>query len=78
MDRSDISAKLKAFLETECKVAVPAADSDLNIDSFNMVLIITYAGEELGADLNIDRLNSDAFMSLDSLTDLIVKETSAA
>jgi acyl carrier protein len=77
MDRSDISGKLKTFLETECRVAVPTADAGLDIDSFNMMLIITYAGEELGAELNMDSLNFDALMSLDSLSDLIAKECSA-
>ena len=76
MDRSDIFDKLKACLETECKVAVPAADAGLDIDSFNMMLIITYADEKLGIDLDMDRLNFDALMSLDNLTDLIVKEIS--
>ncbi|NQU56697.1 MAG: hypothetical protein HQ513_05640 [Rhodospirillales bacterium] len=78
MDRSEISEKLKKFLETECEVTIPAADTQLDIDSFNMMLIITFAGEELGVSLDMDTLDFDAFTSLDSLTDLIQKESSGA
>ena len=72
MDRSDVSEKLKTFLETECRLPVPAANAALDIDSYNMMLIITYASEELHVNLGMDSLNFDVMMSLDNLTDLIV------
>jgi acyl carrier protein len=72
MDRSDVSEKLKTFLENECKIPVPTAKAAIDIDSFNMMLIITYASEELHVKLGMDSLNFDAMMSLDNLTDLIV------
>ena len=72
MDRSDVSSKLKTFLETECEVTIPAADAELDIDSFNMMLIITYIDEDLSVKLDMDSLDFDAFTSLNTLTDLVV------
>jgi acyl carrier protein len=78
MDRSRIAEKLKAFLETECKVAVPAADARLRIDSFNMMLIITFAGEEFGVALDMNNLDFDALTSLDAFVELIANKARAA
>ena len=77
MDRSDISNKLKVFIETECSLQVPYADTALDIDSFNMMLIITFVGEELGVTLSLDNIDFDDRISLCSLTDLIVGDATS-
>ena len=78
MDKTDISAKLKQLLEEECEIVVPTADAQLDIDSFNMMLIITYVDNEMGVVLDMDQLNFDAFTSLDILTEMVAHEIKAA
>ena len=42
MDKNTISSKLKHFIEDECEISINNADEALDIDSFNMMLIITF------------------------------------
>lgn len=72
MDRSELAAKLKAFIETECNLEVPAADAALDIDSFNMMLVITYMDTELGLTLGMDALDFSKQPTLNVLTDLAI------
>ena len=78
MDKNTISSKLKNFIEAECEISIMSADEALDIDSFNMMLIITFVDSDLGVHLDMDKLNFDAFTSLNTLTDLVVGETAVA
>ena len=78
MNRETVTEKLKTFMETECKIQIESDDKELDIDSFNMMLIITYVDSDLGITLDMDRLDFDAFTSLNTLTDLVLNEASVA
>ena len=78
MNRETVTEKLKTFMETECKIPIESDDKELDIDSFNMMLIITYVDSDLGITLDMDRLDFDAFTSLNTLTDLVLSEASVA
>tara|TARA_B100000214_G_scaffold327671_1_gene266352 strand:- start:1678 stop:1917 length:240 start_codon:yes stop_codon:yes gene_type:complete len=78
MNRETVTEKLKTFMETECKIQIESDDKELDIDSFNMMLIITYVDSDLGITLDMDRLDFDAFTSLNTLTDLVLSEASVA
>ncbi len=78
MNRETVTEKLKTFMETECKIQIESDDKELDIDSFNMMLIITYVDSDLGITLDMDRLDFDAFTSLNTLADLVLSEASVA
>ena len=78
MNRETVTEKLKTFMETECNIPIESDDKELDIDSFNMMLIITYVDSDLGITLDMDRLDFDAFTSLNTLTDLVLSEASVA
>ena len=78
MNRETVTEKLKTFMETECKIQTESDDKELDIDSFNMMLIITYVDSDLGITLDMDRLDFDAFTSLNTLADLVLSEASVA
>ena len=72
MRRSEITAQLKALIERETKATIAGDDEELDIDSFTMMLIITYVGEEMRVELDMDSLDFDAFTSLNTLADLVL------
>ncbi len=78
MNRETVTEKLKTFMETECKIQIESDDKELDIDSFNMMLIITYVDSDLGITLDMDRLDFDAFTSLNTLTELVLSDASVA
>ena len=73
MERSEITTRLKTLIERETKTTIPSSDSELDIDSFTMMLIITFVGEEMSVELDMDSLDFDAFTSLNTLADLVLK-----
>lgn len=77
MDRSEIAAKLKGMIEELDEITIEAADHELDIDSFTMMMIISFVKEEMKVQLDMDTLDFDAFTSLDTLTDLVLAESSA-
>ena len=77
MDKNTISSKLKHFIEDECEISVNNADEALDIDSFNMMLIITFIDSDLDVQLDMDKLDFDVFTSLNTLADLVVSDAAA-
>lgn len=77
MDRSKIAAELKGMIEELDEITIEAADQQLDIDSFTMMMIISFVKEEMEVQLDMDTLDFDAFISLDTLTDLVFAESSA-
>ncbi len=76
MNREGLQQKLKTLIENETKQEVSDPDEELDIDSFTMMLIITFADEQ-GAALNMESLDFDAFKSLKVLVDLIMENIHA-
>ena len=74
MERTGVISKLKKLIEEERGIKIASNDQKLDIDSFAMTLIITYVGEEIGIQLDMDKLDFDAFTSLNTLADLVFSE----
>lgn len=75
MDRPALIEELKELIEKETKSKIAGEDAELDIDSFTMMLIITYADSKLGVKLDMDLLDFDAFKSLNTFADLIIDRT---
>jgi acyl carrier protein len=73
MIREDVSAKLKTLIEEHNETSIASADEELDIDSFTMMLIITFVKEDLGVELDMNTLDFDAFKSLNTFADLVVQ-----
>ena len=76
MERTDITTKLKELIETETKTTIGSDDQELDIDSFMMMMVITFIDEQFKISLDMDELDFDAFTSLGSLADLVVNKSS--
>ena len=73
MIREDITSKLKALIEEQTESTIASADQELDIDSFTMMLIITFVKEDLGVELDMNTLDFDTFKSLNTFADLVLK-----
>lgn len=74
MERTEVISKLKNLIEEEREIKIASNDQELDIDSFAMTLIIGYVEEEMGVQLDMDKLDFDAFTSLNTLADLVFSE----
>ena len=72
--RSEISRQLKKLIESEREITINSDDEKLDIDSFTMMLVIMYVKENFGIQLNLDKMDFDAFTSLNTLADLVLDE----
>jgi acyl carrier protein len=73
MEREDVASKLKYLIEEQSELVISNNDDQLDIDSYMMMLIITYVDEEMGVRLDMDQLDFDDFKSLNTFTDLVLK-----
>lgn len=78
MTKGEITGKLKALIEETNDVIIGGADEELEIDSFTMMLVITFAKSELNADIDMDDLDFDAFTSLNTFADLVLSTRNSA
>jgi acyl carrier protein len=74
MERTEVISKLKNLIEEEREIKIASNDQELDIDSFAMTLIIGYVEEEMSVQLDMDKLDFDAFTSLNTLADLVFSE----
>ena len=73
MTRDDIIDRLEDLIEEQIEKKISGPDEQLDIDSFTMMLIITYSEDELGVKLDVDQMDFDAFKSLSVLADLVIE-----
>jgi len=71
MEKTEILAKLKSLIEEQGEIVISGNDDVLDIDSYMMMLIITFVGDEMGVQLDMDQLDFDTFKSLNILADLV-------
>ncbi|MBP5857428.1 hypothetical protein KAJ83_10450 [Marivibrio halodurans] len=71
IDRRTAMARVKALIEDQNRIVIDAPEDSLEIDSFTIILIITYAEESLGIRLDIDRLDFENFESLERIEDAL-------
>ena len=74
MDRNEIIAKLKTLVEEEGQIKIESDDQALDIDSFTMMLVITFVSEEFGVELDLDQLDFDVFNSLNTFADMVQQQ----
>lgn len=75
MERTEITTKLKELIETETKTTIASDDQELDIDSFMMMMVITFIDEQFKIALDMEELDFDAFTSLDTLADLVINKS---
>ena len=71
---SEIAQQLKNLIEESREIIINGNDEKLDIDSFTMMLVIMYVKENFGIQLNLDKIDFDAFTSLNTLADLVLDE----
>jgi acyl carrier protein len=78
MNRADTAAKLKAMIEEQAEIKIASLDQRIDLDSYNMMMVITFVREELGVELDLDQFDFDVFQSVDSFVDLVMKQAQPA
>ena len=72
MDREVVISQVKELIEGQTERKIISSDEDIDIDSFTMMLVITFADQELNVKLDMDTLDFDKFKSLNDLADIIL------
>ena len=72
MKKEQIVTQLKELIEEQTEKRINNNDEDINIDSFTMMLVITFADQKLNIKLDMDTLDFDKFKSLNDLANLIL------
>lgn len=78
MDINEFGTKVRELIEGELQISVKTDDEELDIDSFTMMLVITFIEEEAGVKLDMDSLDFDAFTSIGTLKKLTYGESVSA
>ena len=71
IDRESFKIKLKELIEEQEGIVINGDDEVLDIDSFCMMLIITFTDEVLGVTLDMETLEFDDFKSINVFVDMI-------
>lgn len=70
MNKEQLSNELKSMIEKQMEITIASPDEKLDIDSFTMMLIVTFINEKTGVLLDMEALDFDDFNSLDSLINM--------
>ena len=76
MEHATIVEKLKKLIEEQDSITIDGPDQELDIDSYTMMLIITFVDEDMEIQLDMDTLDFDAFKSLNTLANIVEKSSS--
>ena len=74
MERAEVADRLKQLIEEDTQKKIDGPDQKLDLDSYTMMLTITFVKEEMGIELDMDTLDFDAFTSLNTLADLVLNK----
>ena len=72
MEKNEIISKLKGLIEGQTEKKIKSPDENIDIDSFTMMLVITFVDQKLKVKLDMDTLDFDKFKSLNDLANLIL------
>ena len=72
MEKSEVLKELKNLIEGQTEKKIKDENQDIDIDSFTMMLVITFAHQKLNIKLDMDKLDFDKFKSLNDLADVII------
>jgi len=73
MEKTEIISQLKKVIEKQMEKEIKNSDEDIDIDSFTMMLVITFADQELNTKLNMETLDFDKLKSLNDIAEIIIK-----
>lgn len=74
MNKQDIVRRLKDLTEHQMEVEIKSPDEPIAMDSFTMMLLVMFAEDEVGVQLNMDVLSFDEPQSLNSFSELILSQ----
>ena len=72
MNKEEIIGRLKALAEDQMEVKIKSPDETIEIDSFTMMLLVMFAEEEVGVQLDMEVLDFDRPQTLNSFSELIL------
>jgi acyl carrier protein len=76
MNREHIAEGITKLIEGDLKIKIKSPDQDLIgskiLDSFAMLLVISFIKKEFKVELQMESLDFDAFMSIHSMADLVL------
>ena len=72
MEKSEVLKELKNLIEGQTEKKIKDENQDIDIDSFTMMLVITFVHQKLNIKLDMDKLDFDQFKSLNDLADVII------
>ena len=72
MEKSEVLKELKNLIEGQTEKKIKDENQDIDIDSFTMMLVITFAHQKLNIKLDMNKLDFDQFKSLNDLADVII------
>ena len=73
MEKNEIVSQLKTLIEDQTEKKIKDENENLDIDSFTMMLVITFADQKLNVKLDMETLDFDQFKSLNDLATVILK-----
>ena len=72
MEKNEIIGQLKELIEKQTEKKIKSPDENIDIDSFTMMLVITFVDQKLKVKLDMDTLDFDKFKSLNDLANLVL------
>ena len=73
MKKNEIVDQLKTLIEDQTEKKIKDENESIDIDSFTMMLVITFADQKLNVKLDMETLDFDQFKTLSDLADVIIK-----
>ena len=73
MEKNEIISQLKTLIEDQTEKKIKDENENIDIDSFTMMLVITFADQKLKVKLDMETLDFDQFKTLSDLADVIIK-----
>lgn len=74
MNKEEIVRRLKALAEDQMEVVIKSPDETIEIDSFTMMLLVMFAEDEVGVQLDMEVLDFDRPQTLNSFSELILSQ----
>jgi len=73
MEKNEVVSQLKTLIEDQTEKKIKDENENIDIDSFTMMLVITFADQKLNVKLDMETLDFDQFKTLSDLADVIIK-----
>ena len=77
MEKSEIINQIKKVIEKQIEIKIKNSDENIDIDSFTMMLVITFADKELKVKLDMENLDFDKLKSLNIIAETIMQSKRA-